>query len=259
MSIYVYRSCSNMTQDLCIYFSNPGISILPSYVRSRKKVCIFSSQSDRLYVPSGWTPLRWNSTTASVWLRVPYPLWAFVLLRLLFCLCLVPHSLASFSFPTFFNSLYFPFSPAFPLPKSCWACPLQVLPPAYFLLHPSTLSSHVLSFPPAFPYPVLSFVPVLPMFVPHFPFQNPEGELQVPPSASFLPFSFTLPFRTSLYCGFYLYCVCIAFSSHFLLAFSWKNIFVIDDFFYWFGSCLSNVITFALNLMHQLRLFAFLS
>ena len=99
-------------------------------------------------------------------------------------------SLLHFLIPHLSLFPYFLFCPALPLPKSCWACPLQVPPPSYFLssLYPSS--------------------------------------------------------RTSLSCGFYLYCV----SNAFLL-----NVTIC------FGPYLSNVVVLTLILMHQLRLFVFLS
>ena len=135
-----------------------------------------------------------------------------------------PSSLMSFSSPSYFPAnhccfacvpcflflLHFLQFPSLPLPKSCWACPFEVLPPAYFLSHPSTLSSHVLPFSPAFPYPILPFVPVLPMLFPHLLSLSKSSWAcppRVPLPAYFLPFSFTLPCN----CGFYLFCICIFF------------------------------------------------
>ena len=92
--------------------------------------------------------------------------------------CVLFHiSPISFFSCTSFNSLYFPFCPALPLPKSCWAYPLQA-----------------------------------------------------PPSTQFFLFSFALPSRTSLYCGFYLYCVCNVFFFNFCFTEIFlKNVFVLDN------------------------------
>ena len=77
--------------------------------------------------------------------------------------------------------------------------------------HPSTLSAYVLPFPPAFLFPVLSFVPVLPMLVPHFPSQNPVQHARSRSPFQRTSFPLTLPSRASRYCGFYLFCVYCAF------------------------------------------------
>ena len=53
----------------------------------------------------------------------------FPALSLLLCLYLVPHPRTYFSSRTFFNC---PFCSALSLPKSCWACPLQIPPKSYF-------------------------------------------------------------------------------------------------------------------------------
>ena len=104
-------------------------------------------------------------------------------------------SLTSFNFP------YFPFCPAFALPKSCWACPLLVSPPAYFSTFPYFfLLPHFLQFS-YFP-----FCPALPLTKSCW-----ACPLQVSLLAYFLLFPFTLPYRTFLYCGLYLFCVCIVF------------------------------------------------
>ena len=148
--------------------------------------------------------------TASVWLRVPHPLWAFALLPIssptIVALLVSRSTLLYFLFLSHFLQFpYFPFCPALPLPKSCWACSLQVPPPVYFptslypflsctFFHSSIsfsrtfLSSRTSHFCPAFPLPRSCLA---------CPFQ-------VPPPAYFLLFPFTLPSRTSLYCGFYL-------------------------------------------------------
>ena len=105
--------------------------------------------------------------TTYVWPRVSHSLWAFVLFprqRLFFCLCFAPHSRTSFSSCTFFNFPYFPLCSTLPSQN-----PVEHARPRSFLqftssLH-STLSCHVLSFSPAFSYPVLPFFFVLPMFV----------------------------------------------------------------------------------------------
>ena len=113
-------------------------------------------EGGRLNLPSGWTQLRWNSTLTSVWLRViSYELlFSFLFFRQrLFCLCIVPHFHNSF----FSCFLHFP---VLPLPKFCW----ENAHSRSFLLHPYGLY-HFL--------PCTSFVPVTPLFVPHFPSQNP--------------------------------------------------------------------------------------
>ena len=123
--------------------------------------------------------------------------------RLLLFLCLIPHSHTFFSSCTFFESPYFPFCPPLSLPKSCWACPIQVPPPAYF---PTSLY-------PFFPYTFfssrISFSRTsLRSRISHVCTALPLSKScwacppQVPPPAYFLPF--TLPSHTSLYCGFYL-------------------------------------------------------
>ena len=219
-------------------------------------------------MPSGWTPLRRNSEF-QLRLRVAKsPLFLmsccspffFPHQRFWLCLCLFPHSRTSFSSCTSFNSLYFPLCPALPLPKSWWACPLQIPPPAYFLSHPSTLFSHVLSFPLAFPYFVLLFAPVLPMFVSHFPshillsMPAPDSSfsvltcLSLYPSVPYFPVLWILPWIVGFTCIVSVMC----FSAPFvLLGFSWKlYLWVTIWFFSWFASCLSNVVNFAFNLLH---------
>ena len=128
--------------------------------------------------------------TAYVRPRVPHLSWTFAFLPIFppticFCLWLVPHSRISFSPGTSFYPLYFPVVLSrTSLPKILLSiCPVEGLSPVYFP-HPSTLFSHVLPFPPAFPYPVFLFVPVLPMFVPHFPSQNPLEPTRSGPSSS---------------------------------------------------------------------------
>ena len=115
--------------------------------------------------------------------------------------------------------------------------------------------------------PVLPFDPLLPMFVPHFPSQNPVEPTRSLLQRAFFSFPFSsLPYFPVLWilpwlCWFYLYCVCNVF--FFPLCFArvfLKIVFMIDVcFFSWFGSRLSNVVDFAFNLLHQLSLFAFFS
>ena len=77
-----------------------------------------------------------------------------------FCMCFVSHSRT-------FSSLHFLQFPVFLVlfrtspPEILFSMPA----PAYFLSHSSTLSSHVLSFPPAFPYPIYTShnCPALPL------------------------------------------------------------------------------------------------
>ena len=58
--------------------------------------------------------------------------------------------------------------------------------------------------------------------------------LQVPPPVYFLPFPFTLSSRTSLYCGFYLYCVCYVFFFPFCFTgIFMKNVFLLDNLFFY--------------------------
>ena len=161
-----------------------------------------------------------------------------------------PSSLISFCSPSYFPanhccfacvSFHIPvllFCPALPLPKSCWACLSRSLFQRTFPYF-SILFSHVLPFPPAFPFSVLPFVPVLPMFVHALPLTKScwACPLQVPPPAYFLPFPFTLPSHTFLYCGSYHFCVCIVFFfPFFLLEFSWKMFEIQFVFFFliWF-------------------------
>ena len=126
------------------------------------------------------------------------------------------------------------FCSALPLPKSCWACPLQGPPPAYFLSYSSTLASLVLSFPPAFPYSILPFVPVLSMFVRHFPSQNLVEHARSRSILQRTSFTFPLPFPSIFPCivNFTLIdlyidvtsnvsVMCIS-SPFVLLGFSWK-------------------------------------
>ena len=108
-------------------------------------------------------------------------------------------------FPHFLEFPVFLFCPALPLPKSSWACLLQVPPPAYFptflysflpcssFFYCISLSRTSLRSPTSHVCPALSF-----------PKSCWAGPLQVPPPMYFLPFPFTLPSRTSLYSGFYL-------------------------------------------------------
>ena len=90
----------------------------------------------------------------------------------------------------------------------------------------------------SFHIPVLSFPPALPSIsrTSHVcpALSLPKScwvcLLQVPPPAYFLPFLFILLFRTSLYCGFYLFRVCILFFFPFFTGIFLKNVFEI-----WFG------------------------
>ena len=186
------------------------------------------SKRDRLSVPRprGWTPRRRNTTYGLCVAKNPSFLMSFCSPSyfsandfFFFCFCLAPYSRTSFSSCTFFNFPYFTIvlSRTFP-PKILliWGT-LQVPPVAYFLSHLSTLSSHILSCPSAFPYPVLPFVFVLTMLVPHFSSQNSveharsRSLLQRTSFSSPLP---SLPYFPILWIlsWFYgLYCVCNAF------------------------------------------------
>ena len=178
-------------------------------------------------MPSGWTLLRRNSTYG---LRLAKSLlslmsfcssFLFPYQQMLFCL-IVSRSTFPYFFSscTFFNFLYFPSCPALPFPKSCWACPLQVPPPAYFLSHLSTLSSHVLYF-----LSLLHFlIPYFHSFS-YFPCLSRTfslkicwaRSLQVPPPAYFLSSRSPVLWILSplcLYCAFLLFFV--------LLGFCWK-------------------------------------
>ena len=134
-------------------------------------------------------------------------------------------------------SLHIPVLP-FPLALRSIACTSRFIPhfpfqnpspgppPARFLSYPSTLSSHVFPFPPAFPYSVLC------IFVAHFPSQNPveharfESRLQC--TSSLLPFSPVLP--------------CIVSNTFFFpLFYTWiflKILFIIDDLLFFIDSVL---------------------
>ena len=103
------------------------------------------------------------SPMASVWLRVPHLLWAF---RFSFyfpandcCFACVSFHILLLLFLPALPSIprTFPFVPYFPL-KSCWACPFQISPTAYFptSLYTFLLCTSFLYFP-LFPYfPCLS-------------------------------------------------------------------------------------------------------
>ena len=128
-----------------------------------------------------------------------------------------------FSSCTFFISLYFLFCPALPFLKSCWACPLQrtsfkslypFLPCTFF---PScmSLSRSSLRFP-YFPFcPALNLLKSCWLCM-----------LQIPPTAYF--FLFTPPSVTSLYCGFYLYCVSNTFFLNFTICFFFIDLVLIS-------------------------------
>ena len=172
----------------------------------------------------------WTPPMAYVWPRVSHPSWAFALL---------PISPPTIIFAyVLFHIPVLPFPPALPLisvlpvlsstsfPKLSWACQIEIPPQAYFLSHSSTISSHILTFPSAFPYPVLPFIPLLAIFVPHFSSQNP---LEHACSRSLLHrtyFSFPLPFSPVLPCSVdftltFFYCECNAF----FLTFCFPGIF----------------------------------
>ena len=152
------------------------------------------------------------------------PLWAFVLLPIfrptivVLLVCCSTYFLFLQHFLQFLVlSVLFPTSS----PKIL----LNTPSPAYFLSHPSTLFSHVLPFPPVFPYPVLPFVPVLPMFVPHFPSQNPVEHARSRSLLQRTSFLFPLPFPHVLSCivDFTSIVSEMCFSSLFVpLGFSWK-------------------------------------
>ena len=146
-----------------------------------------------------------------------------------------------FSSCTSFNSLYFPFYPALPFPKSFSRSSSSALP--FISLYPFIPCT---SFPSCISLFRTSHIcPALPL-----PKSCWACPLRVPPPAYFLPF--TLLSRTSLYCVLYVFL-----PSFFTWIFL-KILFIIDDLlFYWFGPCLSNVVVFALNLKHLLCLFAF--
>ena len=100
-------------------------------------------------------------------------------------------SLSTFSY--FLFLLHFLFCPVHPLPKSCWACPLQrtsfYIPISFSSMYsfPSSISlSRTFHVCPALPLPKSCWA----------------CPLQVPPPAYVLPF--TPSSRTSLYCGFSL-------------------------------------------------------
>ena len=156
-------------------------------------------------LPRGWTPLRQYTTDG-------------------LCVVKISSSLLSFCSPSYFSangcffacvSLYIPvlpFSPALPsilrtfqyfchalpLPKSSWACRLEVPPPTYFYI--------------SLPVARMYFLFLQHYLIPYFPCLSRNSTpkifwacpLRVPPPAYFLPFSITLPSPTSMYCGFYL-------------------------------------------------------
>ena len=257
----------------------------------------------RTGVPGGWTSLCQNSNYG---LRVAKSL-SFLMsfsspsyfLTNDCCFACFSFHIPVLSFPPFFSFIfpYLPFCPALPLSKSSWAIPLQVPSSAYFFLHFYAFSSHVLPFPPAFSYLVLSFIPILLLFVRHYSSQNPVEHARSKFFLQHTSFPFPLPFSPALSCivdftlacWFYLYRVCscvflpFCFTGVFL-----EIIFMIDDlFFFLFGSCLSKLFAFnllfscvclhlfsriflinlfvldyflvcSMNLLHQLCLFAFL-
>ena len=218
------------------------------------------SKGDRLIVPSGRTPLRRNSTSGGQESLVPYELllsFLFPRQPLLLCLWLVPHSRTSLNFP------YFRFCLVLSLPKSCWACPLQVPSQAYFRtsLYPflpcSSFSSCISLSRTSLRSPTFHVCPALSL-----PKSCWACPLLVPSPVYFLPFPFSLPFRTFLYCGFYLYCVYCFFFPFFLLGFSWKMfchwwlifcfffndlVLVCSMFWFWCISCVC--LHFCLNLV----------
>ena len=154
--------------------------------------CSTLSKRDRLSVPKEWTPLRRNTTYGLSVAKNPSSLMSFFLFfrqLFFFCLCLAPHSC---TFSSSFTSQLF--CPALPLPKSCWAFPLQVPLPAYFLSHPSTLSSLLHFLIPYFPsFPYFSCLSRTSHVCLALPLPKPcwACSLQVPPSAYFLFFPFT--------------------------------------------------------------------
>ena len=187
--------------------------------------------------------------TASVWLRVSHPLWAFALLPIsppTIVALLVSRS----TFPYFlFLPLFLQF-PVIPLPKSCWACLLQVPSPAYF---PTSLYPFLLctSFPSCiffFPYflhsPTSHVCPALPLPKSYWAWRAAPGL-----SSSVLHFLSLYPSScTSLYSGFYFF-FCV-FLSLFLLGFSWKMYYYLLMlwFFMWIW-CISSV---CLHFCHNL-------
>ena len=173
-----------------------------------------------------------NPPTASMWLRVPYPLWAFALLP---------------NFPV--NDCYFtcvsshipvlPFPPALP-PIPCTFRFVQHSPFQNPVVHARSrsflqrTSFHIPRTGTFLSCTSIFFLP--PFLILYFPFRShtfcvcsalplPKScwacTLQVPSPAYFLLFTF--PSRISLYCGFYLYCVCNVFFFTFCFTkFSWN-------------------------------------
>ena len=141
-------------------------------------------------VPSGWTPLRRNSTYAFRWPRNGKN----------------PSSLIIFCSPSYFLANL-----------CCFAC----------------VSFHILELP---------FPPVLHVLSR----TSPPKILLSMPSSNVLPSLSIYPF---LHCEFYLPLFYWDFPEKCL----WNSI----CFFYWFGSCLSHVVFFSVNLVHQLRVWIF--
>ena len=157
--------------------------------------------------------------TASVCLRVPHPLWAFVP-------SYFPANHCCFACVTFHIPIL-PFPPALPsFPRSSLFIPhfpsqnpVEHVRSRFLLQRtsfyiPLPLPAHVLPFPLVFPYPVLPFVPVLSMFVSHFPSQIPIEHARSRSLLQHASFPFPLPFPPVLPCSvdftitywFYLYC-----------------------------------------------------
>ena len=170
--------------------------------------------------------------TASVWLRLPHPLWAFALLPI-FPSITVVLLVSRSTFPYFLFLLHVR---QFPV--------LSVLsrtshPKILLSMPTSGLSSKVLPFTSLYPFLLAFPYPVLPMFVPHFFSQNPVKHARSR-SLAFFPFPPVLPFIVD-------YTSIVSALFYLPLLFYWyfpKNVFVLDDLFYLFGSCLSNVVFF---------------
>ena len=90
-------------------------------------------------------------------------------------------------------------------------------PPTYFStsLYPSLLCT----FSPVFSFSILSFVPVLPVFVPHFPSQKPVKHARSRSLLQRASFPFHLPFPPVLPCIVDLTSSALCFSPPFLLEF----------------------------------------
>ena len=134
--------------------------------------------------------------------------------------------------PPLISMHYFPNVPYFPSqnPVELARAPFSSV---YFPSHPSTFSSHVLTFPSALPSPIPSFFPVLhTCFVPHLFSQNSLG-LARGLSSRVLPFLYpSLPHFPAkwLFCFlvFQMKCVFIALD----LIFHWSNYCVFVNIFH---------------------------